>query len=192
MNRSFRGLLWLTALLILLFMWTNGVALAHTRVEIDPYVVIVGWLQEPVIVGERNAITIEVTLDDRPISDLEATLDAEILYAGATFRVNLEPTETPGHYIAKIFPTIRGQYSVRLFGTIGETAVDEIIAPEEVQSAARLQFPEPEPDAFSMEAKIDALEAELNRARLLSYGGIAVGLLGTILGALGVRKKSAA
>ena len=31
-------------------------ALAHTRVEVGPDVLIVGWENEPVIVGERNAI----------------------------------------------------------------------------------------------------------------------------------------
>ncbi|NJN43674.1 MAG: hypothetical protein HC806_02355 [Anaerolineae bacterium] len=31
-------------------------ALAHTRVEAGPYVIIVGWQEEPVIVGERNAV----------------------------------------------------------------------------------------------------------------------------------------
>ena len=36
-------------------------ALAHARIEVGPYVIIVGWVEEPVIVGERNAILIEVT-----------------------------------------------------------------------------------------------------------------------------------
>ena len=31
-------------------------ALAHSRVEVGPYTIVVGWEKEPVIVGERNAM----------------------------------------------------------------------------------------------------------------------------------------
>ena len=36
---------------------------AHERVEVGPYVIIVGWETEPVIVGERNALFFEITED---------------------------------------------------------------------------------------------------------------------------------
>ncbi len=36
-------------------------ALAHERVEIGPYVIVVGWVNEPAIVGERNALFLEIT-----------------------------------------------------------------------------------------------------------------------------------
>ena len=79
---------------------------------------------------------------------VEATLDAELQYAGRTFRANLEPTETPGIYTAEFLPTVRGQYSIRLvWDRIGELEVDEIVEPEEVFPASRLQFPETQPDS---------------------------------------------
>lgn len=177
-----------TAVFILTFS-TVGLVNAHTRVEIGPYVIIVGWLEEPVIVGERNAIIVEISENDIPVQNVEATLDLELLYAGQSFRSNINPTETAGFYTAQVFPTVRGQYSVRLFGDINGLEIDEIITPEEVFPASRIQFPEAEPDTFELKARVDQLEASLQTARLTSYFGIAVGLIGTVLGALGVRKK---
>ena len=57
---------------------TAQTALAHTRVEVGPYVIVIGWLQEPPIVGERNALTIEITENEQPVTDAEATLDVEV------------------------------------------------------------------------------------------------------------------
>jgi hypothetical protein len=156
-------------------------ALAHTRVEIGPYAVVVGWLEEPAIVGERNAFTIEVSEDDAPVEGLAATLNVEVVYAGRTFRTDLNTTPTPGHYTAEIFPTIRGQYSVRLFGMINDLAVDEVIEPEEVFPAARIQFPEAQPDSFALQAEVVDLEAELQTARTLVFVSLGVGLLGVAL-----------
>ncbi len=178
----------LTAVFVLIIS-TVSLAHAHTRVELGPYVVIVGWLEEPVIVGERNALIVDISENDLPVEGVEATLDLELVYAGSSFRSNINPTEIPGFYTAEVFPTIRGQYNVRLFGNINGFEIDEIIAPEEVFPASRIQFPEPIPDAFELEARIDLLEGELRTARFFSYFGIAIGLIGTVLGALGIRKK---
>ena len=48
--------LWTTAVFLALIGLTNStnIALAHTRVEVGPYAFVIGWLQEPPIVGERK------------------------------------------------------------------------------------------------------------------------------------------
>lgn len=170
-------------LTVLLFLSMTVVqdVMAHTRVELGPYAVVVGWLQEPVIVGERNAIIVEVTENELPVTGVEATLDMEVLYAGSNFRTNINPTETPGLYTAPIYPTFRGQYQVRLFGQIDELAVDEIIEPEEVFPASRLQFPEAEPDLFTLQVKLVDLESQLQSARTLAWVGVGIGLFGLAL-----------
>ena len=168
-------------------------ALAHSRVEVGPYAVVVGWLQEPPIVGERNALVIEISEGESPVEGVEATLDAELLYGRRTFRTNLNPTVTPGLYTAEIFPTVRGQYAVRLFGTIGEVEVDEIVEPEEVFPASRIQFPQAQPDPGELQKEFQAdiaeLESQLGRAQLLAVAGIVAGLLGTGLAALGLLRQ---
>lgn len=164
-------------------------ALAHTRVEIGPYAVVVGWQVEPPIVGERNALTVEVTREEQAVEGVEATLNVEVLYAGRSFRANLNPTATPGLYTAEILPTVRGQYEVRLFGTLGDLEVDEVVEPEEIFPADRIQFPEPLPDARALQQDVAALEAELQTARALATAGASAGALGLILAAFALLRR---
>jgi hypothetical protein len=154
-------------------------ALAHTRVEVGPYVVIVGWRNEPVIVGERNTILIEVNRAEVPVEGLEASLKVQVLYAGRAFIGNLSPTPgSPGVYQVEIYPTARGQYQVQLLGMIEDTAIDEVVEPEEVLSPGVLQFPEVQPEPNVLKNSVDALEAQLQTATTLAIVGIVVGVLG--------------
>ena len=74
---------WTTAVFLALIClsFATNTALAHTRVEVGPYAFVIGWLQEPAIVGERNALTIEITEDEQPVSGAEATLVAYVMYS---------------------------------------------------------------------------------------------------------------
>ncbi|MCI0395416.1 MAG: hypothetical protein L0332_01320 [Chloroflexi bacterium] len=172
----------IAALLTLgLAIWPARPALAHERVEIGPYVVIIGWENEPPIVGERNALVLDVTRDDTPVEGVEGTLEVRVVYAGRSFTGNVTPTATPGHYTIEIFPTVRGQYSLELGGQIEETAVDVTVEPEEVLPASTLHFPEPLPDPQALQTTVDDLSAQLQTARLLAIAGIVVGVLGLAL-----------
>ncbi len=174
---------WLTSILALMTLATFAVfsarpALAHSRVEIGPYVIIVGWESEPVVVGERNALFFEVTEGEEPVEGLEGTLDVVILYGGQTFTGNLEPTADPGVYLAEIMPTVTGQYSVQLSGAIEDVEVDQIVEPEEVLPAAVLQFPESPPDTRELQATINDLNSQLQTIQILAIVAIVIGLLG--------------
>lgn len=186
-----------TAVLItatVLLLLSTSVVSAHTRIEVDDYAVIVGWVEEPAIAGERNAILVEVrrisenSEVEQPVEGVEATLDVELIYAGSNFRVNLNPTDEPGVYSAELFPTVRGQYSVRLFGSIEDVEINETVMPEEVFPASRLQFPEEEPDVFAIQARLDEMERQARISRFVAYAGVLVGLIGSALGALGIKK----
>ena len=170
------------ALLLLLGgLWQT--AAAHAGAEIGPYTVILGWVEEPPLVGERNALFLEILEADAPVTGAEASLSLTVLDGGRTFSSNLNPgPDHPGHYTAEIFPTVRGQYEVELTGTLGETTFDHVLEPEEVFSAARLQFPEAQPDTLTlqdeMEATIADLQSQLQTARLLAIGGLLLGVAG--------------
>jgi hypothetical protein len=184
---------WLTAVCLALFVLVTNTqsAQAHTRVEVGPYVIVLGWLNEPPIVGERNSLTIEITEDDQPVEGVEATLDAELVFGPETFRTNLNPTTTPGLYTAEIFPTVRGQYAVHLFGSIEEMEVDVTAEPEEVAPGSRIQFPEPLPDSRELQKEVNLLESEVQSTRTLAYVGLglaAVSLLIAIVSLLRKRK----
>lgn len=173
-------------LVVLLISWQVHSALAHTRVEVGPYAIVIGWLVEPPVVGERNAVIIEVTEADAPVIGVEAALDMEFLYGGAAFRANLNPTNTPGLYTAELFPTVRGQYVVRLFGTIGDLTIDELLEPEEVFPASRIQFPEAQPEPRDLQQQITLLKSELQSARTLAFVGLGFGVVGLAAGILGI------
>jgi hypothetical protein len=160
---------------------TTRPVLAHERVEIGPYSVIVGWVNEPAIAGERNALFLKVVQGEVAVEGVEATLDAEIQYAGRTYRATLTPTIVPGEYAAEIFPTVRGQYEVRLFGQIEDTAVDQIVEPEEIFTPARLQFPETLPDPFTLQETMSELNSQLQRARIMAVAGVGIGSVGVVL-----------
>jgi hypothetical protein len=182
-------LLFVVMLFVTLFAgWSVKSANAHTRVEIGPYAVVVGWLVEPPVIGERNAVIVEVHEIDGnvPVIGVDATLDAEFVYGGQVFRANLNPTETPGLYTAEIFPTVRGQYAVRLFGSIEDLEIDDVLEPEEVFPASRIQFPEAQPEPRELQQQIVELQADFQSARTLAMVGLGVGIMGLIVGAFAI------
>jgi hypothetical protein len=171
---------------VVLALLTARPADAHTRVELGPYVLILGWEQEPVVVGERNALVLEVTEDDQPVEGLESTLDFLVLYGGQTFTGNLNPTTTPGIYSAEILPTVRGQYTVELSGSIEDLQVNEILEPEEVLPAGVLQFPESPPDTRDLQVSIDALTSEIQTARTLTIVALVLAVIAIGIAVLAV------
>ncbi len=178
------------ALAAFLAIFTAQPALAHSRIEVGPYVIVIGWANEPVIVGERNAILLEISEGDAPVEGAEGTLDVALEYAGRTFNANLTPViGQPGVYHAEVLPTVRGQYTVHLSGAIGSTALDERVEPEEVAAGDVLQFPETAPDTRQLGQDVADLQARLNTAYALAIGGIAIGVVGIGLAAFSILRR---
>ncbi len=161
-------------------------AFAHDKVIIDDYKIVVGWVNEPVIVGERNALLFIVTKNDVPVDGLEATLDIEVSFAGRTFLGDLKPSATVGEYTTELFPTAKGQYEVRISGMLEDTEIDVTASPEEVLSARILQFPESVPETREIEQQLTEMQAQLERAQLFGNIGTATGVLGTLTGVVGI------
>lgn len=159
-------------------------ALAHARVELGPYVLILGWQSEPPIVGERNALLLAVSEDGNPVEGLEGSLDLLVLYGGAEFIGNITPTSAPGHYAVEILPTVRGQYTVQLRGSIEDLEVDQLLEPEEVLPARVLQFPEAPPEARELQATIDDLTGQLQTTQSLAIAGLTLALIGIVIAAV--------
>lgn len=178
----------LPALLITLALSARP-ALAHSRVEFGPYVIIVGWETEPVIVGERNALFLDVSKNGTPVEGLEGSLGITISYGGQTFSGNLQPGVDPGMYTTEILPTVRGQYSVHMTGMVEDLEINETVEPEEVLPAAVLQFPESAPDGRELQASIDELTSQLQTARILAVIGLVLAIGGIALAAFSLAKS---
>ena len=137
--------LWRVKLLVILALLLNAQpALAHESITVGDYTLVVGWLNEPPIAGQSNAIVVEVstTSDEQPVEDV-SSLTLTISYGGQEKDLTLEPVDehAPGQYMGPVLPTIPGEYSVVFGGTLGDTAVDAETHVEEVQPADTLAFP---------------------------------------------------
>ncbi len=168
--------------------------LAHEERDVGDYSWEVGLIDEPVYVGQSSGLEFHVTKADQPVSGLDATLKAEVIYGEAKRDLPLvEREEDPGWYQSVFIPTAAGKYTFHIFGTIEGNAVDESFtsSPDgfnEVQEAASGQFPVTLPTAaeLSAEAKKGADAAsQVTIALILGGTGLVVGLL-----ALGVALAS--
>src|SRR3989442_14023088 len=61
-------------------------ALGHERRIVGQYTFVVGWLNEPPLASQLNAIDLTITeaSGDKRVAGLEQTLKAEIFYGGVT------------------------------------------------------------------------------------------------------------
>jgi hypothetical protein len=113
--------------LILVLLSLSPVA-AHEGREVGEYVIEFGWRVEPAYTEMLNGPEILITEHDTdaPVEGLEATLQVEVGFGPATKTLGLRPASaTQGHYTADLIPTRPGDYSFRLFGTIGDQEIDE-------------------------------------------------------------------
>lgn len=181
----------LLALLIIVFP-----TLAHEGREVGEYQLTFGWREEPAYAGLINGPEIYIALASEShghsdegeeahehtdeasapghtadLSTLEVSLQAEVTFGDQSIVVNFRPAwgET-GHYIAELMPTLPGDYTFHVTGTIGDTAVDEVFTSADgdfssVEPATDVMFPVlPTVDNARievLEARIAELEAQL-------------------------------
>jgi hypothetical protein len=164
--------------------------LAHERIVSGDYAFTLGWLDEPPIVGLKNAALLELTTasDDKPVEGAEATLMAQIEFGGKTKELILRPLEeAPGSYAGDFIPTRRGTYTLKIGGTWNGQPVEVSNAIEEVGSADSLAFPEP--PVGDVQKSIDALRGEVSGARAFGVAGAALGTIGLVLAGVALGRK---
>jgi hypothetical protein len=162
-------------------LFVAGTALAHTRIVKGDYAFVLGWLDEPPVVGVKNAALIELSTasDDQPVIGAEGTLTAQLQFGGKTRELVLRPVEgLPGSYAGDFIPTRRGTYTLQLGGKINDQPIDLSGDIEEVGSSDSLAFPEPV--NVDLQNSIDALRGQLGTSQTLGTIGLAVGLISLI------------
>jgi hypothetical protein len=123
-----------------LTLWVTAAG-AHERQLLQigaiDYLIVIGFLDEPVYTGDKSGMDLRVMLPDRanpldaraaevkPVDNLDKTLKVEVK-AGAHARVfDLKPTyAAPGRYEAVFYPTVATSYTLRLFGTVNDVPVN--------------------------------------------------------------------
>lgn len=125
---------------------------AHEGREVGEYEIELGWQVEPAYTGQINGVEIDIIVaaSSEGFEGAEITLQVEAVFGPAKKVLNLAADpEQVGHYTATLIPTRPGDYTFRLFGTIGETSVDETFSAAEgqfstVEPISDLQFPDGE------------------------------------------------
>jgi len=181
-----------------------GIAYGHTIDSVGEYRVEIGWMNEPVVSGETNAIEFFVSpleagleLEDQVfengIAGLKKTIKIKLIYKDESITLPLSPDHNiPGKYYAFINPTISGFYQANILGTIDDTPISLSMHPPKVEERAYIEFPEPSDltltqiidghtalieDIQDLKESVNSLE-ESKQQIGLGYIGIGVGIVG--------------
>ena len=165
-----------------------GIAVAHEDREVAGYQVVVGFIDEPVFVGQKSGLEVFVSRGDQPVAGLEQTLQAEVIKDDQRRELPLSPRfGEEGAYQSYFFPTVAGPYTFHLFGSIEGNEIDESFtsSPEgfsEVGEVAAGQFP------LQLPSTAELAQDARNGAAAASQVPIAIGLgvAGLVAGLIGL------
>ncbi len=132
-----------------------GTAFGHTVDSVGEYRLEIGWMNEPVVSDETNAIELYVSrlepgleLEKQQfkdgISGLHKTLKMQLVYKDEKIMLPLsEDHNIAGKYYAFVNPTVSGYYQANIIGTINDTTVSISMHPPKVDERSYIEFPEP-------------------------------------------------
>lgn len=126
MKKNMHKTIYLGLLLALLM---PSVSLAHeTRTfEINgvPYEMVVGSLNEPVIVDDKTGVSVEIVRNGAFLTGAQEHLQVEMIAGDKTKVVNLSPVHgAEGQYKSNFIATVPTTLTYRLFGTLENVPVD--------------------------------------------------------------------
>ena len=139
-----------------------GIAYGHTVDAVGEYRVEIGWMNEPVVSGETNALELYVSpLTTCPdisiplecansqefqngIEGLRKLLKVQFVY-DKTQTITLplvNDHDIPGKYYAFITPTVSGYFQANLIGKILDTPANLSMHPPPIAERSYIEFPE--------------------------------------------------
>ncbi|AJM91444.1 MULTISPECIES: hypothetical protein [Nitrosopumilus] len=149
-------------LLLLVIPGMISVAYGHTIDAVGEYRVEIGWMNEPVVSGDTNAIEFyasplipcpeiseprkcaESQQFQNGIEGLKKTLKMQLIYKDEMITLPLSPDhDIPGKYYAFVNPTVSGFYQANVLGAIEDTPISLSMHPPKVAERAYIEFPEP-------------------------------------------------
>ena len=170
---------------ILLSIGMVAPSFAHTTVHVEQYEIEAGWGIEPPVVGIRNDIVLKFIERGENegtftgVTSVFKSVDATIMFGGASKKIDVNSDPKPGYYFSPIIPTKTGTYLVELKGEIRGTPIDIKIPVEDVEPTAVLDFPpsssEGAADVVALKNAISSLQQDVSKLKSgetdVSYDG---------------------
>jgi hypothetical protein len=183
-------LLFVFAMLVVLLLPVSSVS-AHTSFPSGPYIVEIGWLNEPPVAGQPNAIVVNLSVANQSSSSAPVKLDysgltLQVDYGGQSKLLTLQPQseDTPYNLMGVMTPAVMGKYTVtvngKLGGDLGSTPVSITMQPEEVVGLDSVQFPN----------LAQWQTSQSSASGWMPVAGLAAGILGILLGVIALMRKS--
>jgi hypothetical protein len=151
-------------------------ALAHTEQHVGDYHVLIGWLNEPALVGQLNAVQLTITDHaDKPVTDLgpddlkvvisTGGHDSQALAVIPAFDTE-EGFGNPGEYHADLIPTAPGDYTFHVTGSIHGTTADLTVVSgpqtfDAIEGTSDLEFPVKQPTLTEVGTRLDRLDSRI-------------------------------
>ena len=161
-------------------------AAAHETRMVGPYTFIVGWVNEPAVVGQSNGLDLTVTETDgdKAVEGLEKTLKAEVITGGGakTRGLELAPDgDQPGHYTSGFVPTRVGDYTFHISGMAGTTKIDEKFESgpnrlDPVTDIVGLEFPDQVPSTGDLAQQLADANTKLTIAIAIAAVALVVSI----------------
>ena len=167
------GFFGLVAILLSIGMITPS--FAHTTVHVEQYEIEAGWGIEPPVVGIRNDIVLKfIERGEKEgtfsgVTSVFKTVDATVMFGGASKKIDVNSDPKPGYYFSPIIPTKTGTYLVELKGEIRGTPIDIKIPVQDVEPTAVLDFPpsssEGAADVAALKNAISSLQQDVSKLK---------------------------
>jgi hypothetical protein len=176
----------------------TAVAAAHEERTVAGYDMEVGFINEPVFVGDKSGLEFSVNKNNQPVEGLEKTLTAQVVYQGQTRDLPVSARDgAPGWYESAFIPTAAGPYTFRIKGSIEGNAIDQQFTSsptgfDEVQDQAAGQFPVQFPAQADVVAQAQAGQNAANQLPIALGLGVVALVLGLVSIGLAISARRSA
>ncbi len=186
-------------------------ALARKTITLEKYEIEIGWLEEPPLVGQQNAIVFSFTTGDgnglsTGVTNAFKELTATIKSGSVSKDLDILSDSKPGHYYSKIIPTQTGPLTIQLKGTLNGIQVNESVQIEDVENINVIAFPPTDasgmPDLAKIKNSLAQIQQELSQVEQSSMSAgvsgksydyaifaMGIGAAGVILAVIGLVKR---